>query len=206
MMRTLALALSAVLLLPPTSTLAGPPEPSGVETRVRIRAPELSKKPLTGTLAGVEPDIILLRVDGEARPLTVRRDLVTKWEISRGRHSHVGRNAAWGLLGGVVVGTVIAAASYSEDDLFSQGESLALGAGFFGGIGAVVGALVGVNKTETWEEVDQRSLRLGVVPVSRGVGVSLRWSFGNHRGPSPAARSQPPVSSAAGPPAPSGRM
>jgi hypothetical protein len=206
MMRTLALVVSAVLLLPPTSTLAGPPEPSGVETRVRIRAPELSKKPLVGTLTAVEPDVVLLRVDGEDRPLTVPRDLVTKWEVSQGRHSHVGRDAAWGLLGGVVVGAALVTATYEEDSWFSQGESLALGAGFLGGIGAVLGALVGINKTESWEEVDQQSLRLGVTPVPRGIGVSLRWTFGNHRGPSPAERSQPPASSAAGPPAPSGRM
>jgi len=194
-----------MLLLPPTATLAGPPEGPDGATRLRVTAPELGKKPLVGTLAAVEPDVILLHVDGAARPLTVRRDLVTKWEISRGRHSHVARNAAWGLVGGVVVGAVIGAASYNEDGLFSQGESVGLGAAFFGGIGLVGGALLGVNKTESWDEVDQHSLRLGVAPVPRGVGVSVRWTFGDGREPSPLPWHRHPASTAAGPPPPSGR-
>jgi hypothetical protein len=205
MVRSLALALSAVLLLPPTSTLAAPPEAPDAEPRVRLTAPEVAKERLVGTLAAVEQDIIRLRVDGEARPLTVRRDLVTKWEVSRGRHSHVGRNAAWGLLGGVVVGTALIAATYEDDGFFSAGEALAVGAGLFGGIGALLGALVGVNKTESWDEVDSKSLQLAVIPAPRGVGVSLRWTFGSHARPRHGERRRTTAFSAVGPPAPADR-
>jgi len=173
MARTLVFALCMALLVPPGTVIADSPEAPVPGIRVRITAPHLSSRPLIGTLTALEGDALSLSLEGRPEPITVPRTAVTKWEVSQGRQSHAGRGALWGLLAGAAAGVALAAA----DD--ADGGWYAVAGAFCGGAGAGVGALVGsLHKTERWEEVEKKSLRIGVVPLRDGVGFSVEWSFG----------------------------
>lgn len=176
----LAGVLCVALLLQPGSARAESEAPAP-GTRVRLTAPELSDQPLIGTLTALETDAVSLSLDGQTEPTTVPRDAITKWELSRGKHSNRGKGALIGLATGVVVGVTIGALFPMED--FE--DSATVGGISFGAIGAGIGALIGWgHKTERWEEIEQKSLRLAVIPVPGGVGLSVQWSFGGR--PSPA--------------------
>jgi hypothetical protein len=172
MSRVLALSLCGVLLLPTPSVLADPPESPAPGIRVRLTAPEVSGKPLVGTLTALERDSLSLRPEGRLQPITLPRTAVTKWEISQGLQANTGKGAAWGFLGGAALGAGLAASEWE-----GVGAPLVY-AGFIGGLGAGIGALLGaLHKTERWQEVDETPLRINVFPVRDGVGLSVAWSF-----------------------------
>ena len=95
MARPLAFVLCVALLLQPGSALAEPSEAPAPGTRVRLTAPELSDQPLIGTLTALETDAVSLSVGDQST--TVPRDAITKWELSRGKHSNTGKGALIGL-------------------------------------------------------------------------------------------------------------
>ncbi len=181
MARALAFALCVALLLQPGSALAESEAPAP-GTRVRLTAPELSDQQLIGTLTALETDAVSLSLDGQTEPTTVPRTAITKWELSRGKKSNAGKGALWGLLIGAAVGAGLGAAMPDPD---MGGDDAVFGAVALGVPGAGIGALIGyIHKTERWEEIEQKSLRLAVIPVPGGVGLSVQWSFGGR--PSPA--------------------
>jgi hypothetical protein len=161
------------LLLPPSSVLADPPEPGAPGIRIRVTAPGLSDEPLVGTLTALEQDALSLRPEGRLEPVRIPRTAVTKWEMSQGLQANTGKGAAFGFLGGAAVGAGLAASEW--DGI----EAPLIYAAFIGAAGAGVGALLGaLYRTEKWKEIDERPLRIGIVPVRDGVGFSVQWSFG----------------------------
>ena len=114
MARPLAFVLCVTLRLQPGYTLAEPPEAPAPGTRVRLTAPELFDQRLVGTLTALETDAVWLSLDDQAEPTTVPRDAITKFELSRGKHSNTGKGALIGLATGVVAGLGLAAGLYNE--------------------------------------------------------------------------------------------
>lgn len=60
--------------------------------------------------------------------------------------------------------------------MFSDGQSAAIGAVLFGGLGAVVGALVAPG--EKWESVDAKRVSFQLAPApGRGVAARVALTF-----------------------------
>jgi hypothetical protein len=173
MARALAFALGLALVLPASAVPAGEQEPAAPGIRVRLTAPGLADKPIIGTLTALEENAVSLRPEGRLEAITVPRSAVMKWELSQGVHANTAKGAAWGFLGGAAVGVGLAASEYEGI------EAPLVYAAFMGAAGAGVGALLGaLHKSERWQEVDERPLRINLVPVRDGVGLSVQWSFG----------------------------
>lgn len=131
MARPLAFVLCVALLLQPGSARAEPSEAPAPGTRVRLTAPELFDQPLIGTLTALETDAVSLRLEGWTEPTTVPRTAITKWELSRGKHSNAGKGALKGLAIGAVAGLGLAALLYNDD----QGDASV----FYSSVGAFWG-------------------------------------------------------------------
>jgi hypothetical protein len=146
--------------------------------RVRVAAEAVAPKRMVGTLVRLDADSMQLRLSDVDELARVPREAITKVEISRGRRSR-GRGALYGALAGLAVGAgaVLATPRCEEPDcweIFSKGE----GAALVGGLGAGLGALVGlaIPPGEKWESVP--IAQISVVPGRRGyVGVSLSFGF-----------------------------
>jgi hypothetical protein len=128
-----------------------------VEREPILRGEQLSEIPPTiGSLDNLQPDTLFLRFDVEKSPLAIARDTITRIERSQGETSNVGKGALTGLVVGAGIGVFLGAA-VAGDDFFGEeigGEIILQAAGFFGGIGAGAGALIGaISRSEEWEQV-----------------------------------------------------
>lgn len=145
-------------------------------SRMRVTAPDFAPRPLVGRVSAVDTDAVVLKLDGLDEPIEVPRSVVTKWELSRGRHTQVRRGAGRGLIIGAAVGASLGLwASYEGDAFTSAPQGMLLGAAVFGGVFAGFGALVGLSKTERWEQVTPDGPLVDVVFLPAGVGLSVRW-------------------------------
>ena len=134
--------------------------------RVRIMAPSVSRAPFAGTLVTLQTDSLV--VQGGANTWRLSLASVERVELSRGRKSNVLLGAGIGLLVGAGIGAMIG--SGCDTELFAtKGECIALGAGVFGGAGALVGAISGaLTRTERWAEVPLDDLRISIMPRRGG--------------------------------------
>jgi hypothetical protein len=143
-------------------------------TLVRVTAPTVSKRPLTGTLLEANEREIVLALPGSERR-AIPRVAVKRLEWSRGHSRHPVFGA---VVGGILGGAFLAAASLAVCDAASCSpsmEAFVVGVGLGALPGAGVGALV---KTRRWDDVGPARVRVSLTPVrGRGVGVKLAMSF-----------------------------
>jgi hypothetical protein len=97
----------------------------------------------TGIVRSVSDDSLQIGKDQQLRKEDVQQ--IQLW--SPGHH---GRNTLIGLVGGGAVGVGIGA-SCGSDGIVSKGECMAVGAPVFGGIGAIIGAVLPSHGK--WHEV-----------------------------------------------------
>ena len=125
-----------------------------VEREPVLRGEQLSEIPPTiGSLDRLQPDTLFLRFDVEGSPLAITRDEITRIEKSRGETNSVGKGALIGLGVGVGIGAAVAGTGFPGPGSYSAGNKtliVLIGAGVFGGIGALIGAN---SRTEEWEQV-----------------------------------------------------
>jgi hypothetical protein len=165
--RNLALGLACLACLgTPSSADEASALPPG--TPVRVTAPDVSDRRLTGTLAAAsEREIVLMLSSGERR--TIPRSEVTRLEWSPGRRGHAIGGA---LIGAVLGGAFLAYASAAMCDAATCGPSMeAVLAGV--GLGALPGAGIGaLVRTRRWAEASPSRVQVSLVPV-RASGVAL---------------------------------
>jgi hypothetical protein len=168
-----------LLTLPYLACLAGPAHAEDAQslsagTLVRVTAPAVSRKSLTGSIvSATEQEIVLALPDSE--PRTIPRSAVTRLEWSRGYRRHPIPGA---VVGGLLGGAFFGAASMALCDAASCSVSMAaVGVGF--ALGALPGAGVGaLIKTREWAEVKPSRVKVGVAPVrGRGVAAQLTVRF-----------------------------
>ena len=134
-----------------------------------------------GTFVTWEVDTLVVQSNGDT--LSVRVNLVTRLDVSRGRKTNTGKGAGIGVLLGGVVGALIGYASYEECvhcffDL--RPETLAAAGAVIGGLGGLAaGALIGsAIETDRWMEMPLASMRVSVAPQRDGrfgFGASVRF-------------------------------
>jgi len=146
--------------------------------RVRVSQPDEVR---TGTVVALTGDTLEVRLTGDAYPRRLRLDQLTGLDVSNGTQRHM-RRAGVGLGVGLAVGAVAGFAA-GEDDCakkwicINRPTGAALGAGFFGAIGGVVGLIAGVIPSEKWERFPLEGRRVSLAAPSGGRGVGLRIAF-----------------------------
>ena len=140
-----------------------------VGSRVRIRVGPMGE-PSVGVLEGATPDELVIRPEGAAPPVHVRRSDVLQLEVSRGprRHTLKGLLAgavAWGAMVGLV-------AAFDTLDESGVGEPLVIGGML--AVGAGIGSLI---KTERWERIPggRVSVRIGPTPGGLQARIAVRF-------------------------------
>jgi hypothetical protein len=148
------------------------PRPLITGSLVRVTAPGVLDKRVTGTLvAANEHEIVLALPDSE--PKRIARGAVTRLEWSRGHNRHP---IAGAVVGGLVGGAFLAYASMALCDAASCSpsmEAFVVGVGLGALPGAAVGALI---KTRDWTEVEPARFQVSLAPV-RGRGVAAQLSL-----------------------------
>lgn len=146
-MRTLVTALAAAAALA-APLQAQRPRALQVGSPVRLVGLDVPGGVLTGVLAGVTPDTVLVGVSEGAEAVRVPRAAVTHVYIQVGRRSGSGRASMVGLVAGTAAGAVLAFAFRNQ--LTTPGVFVVAG----GAGGAIVGGLVGqyLFRVPRWQE------------------------------------------------------
>lgn len=158
--------------------------PTGAR-RVRVTAPALTSKPLTGSLVALEETTLKLRREGSSEVVEIPRRDVTRFEVKT-RRSRRGKAAGIGALVGLGVGAALGYAAGDDCDAPDAPSFVCIprpaSAGGVGLVGAALGALIGlaVGPGEKWEVRDPGRVHLTVSPSPRrsgGVGLALSIGF-----------------------------
>ena len=134
--------------------------------RVRVTSPEYEWRPI-GTVITLDADSLVVKVVGYRDPITLPLSVLTQLEVTRAKRP-IGKNALVGLGAGAALGGLFGFIVAEEDDYFGPSDSAIIGAGFFGSIGLVFGALTGVIPVDYWEEVPLDQIRVGISPQPNG--------------------------------------
>ena len=190
---TAALALAAVAA-PAALAQAEGAGPTEVRpgTKVRITAPSMAPDRLTGVVADVRPDTIILAPDKTGTGyVTIPVDAVTRLEVSRGkpgRTAMVGIGALAGFVGGMAIGL-----NLNESEPCTQGfvclndlgrevmegtlvtMGVALGGALVGGVvGYALGSMI---FQDSWRDVSSDAVRVSIAPHRGGAAVAVTVAF-----------------------------
>ncbi|UCE18094.1 MAG: hypothetical protein JSV84_14720 [Gemmatimonadota bacterium] len=90
-----------------------------------------------------------------------------------------GKNATYGFLAGALIGFIIGSVGSDVEADLPEGSLSLMGAGFFGQIGMIFGAIVGATSSgERWEEVPLDRIQISVAPNSeKGFSLSASFAF-----------------------------
>lgn len=157
-MRFVSMLQAVSLVVPVLSgaqTAATSDWPPASGARVRIQSPLLGDKKQTGTVISATPDTLFFYGQSGDRFLSTSQ--IARIEIARGTHTRGRKGLAIGLLVGAALGAATAAATYEPSGsyaVFDRGGAAALGGGFGGIVGAIIGGLAGMQLRETWVPLD----------------------------------------------------
>jgi len=154
---------------------ANDPDPFRLEgRRVRLLAPELGPRGVTGIVAEVRGDTLRFTPDKQSTSTPVRLGALSGLEVSRGTKSHVWTGVGIGLLGGALVGGAIASSSVQPGDEY-EGLVIFIGGVLGGVVGMAGGAIIGSTHTERWDSV-RLPISIGLLPNTHGLGLSVELS------------------------------
>lgn len=145
--------------------------------RVKVFPVQMGAKAITGNVADLASDTLVLVPEGGGEALTFDRHYLRKIEVSQGEKSNMGKGAWMGALGGAVVGTAIGAAVECtgwDVESFCTVVGLAFGVGGGALLGLGAGALI---KTERWQEAEFPAQPPVALNVGRDGSVRLAFSL-----------------------------
>lgn len=151
--------------------------------RLRMATAELGRSPAIGTLLAVRGDTMIVRLEDSSDTTALALSNLTRLELSAGRRRPIVRGMGIGLLAGAAIGAIAGASSGDDRSgflAFSAEEKAAIGAVFFGGVGAVTGGIIGATRTiERWERVALATARpaIGPLPDGRGIEIAIIVRF-----------------------------
>ena len=142
---------------------------------------------LVGTLVAVSADTFVLEVEGRADPLALPLVSLTKFEVSRGQKSRVGKGALiGGVVGALIVGGVLGGLSIElcmtireQNFVGNCWLNVPILAGLGGAVGAGVGAGIGAasGPADRWETVPLDRISVSLRPRGGGLEVSAKFVF-----------------------------
>lgn len=176
------LTTSMVLLLsiPCTAVLAdeAPSGPPAEGERIRLKAPAVAGRAITGRLLRAGPSaLVVTRDDGSV--VDVPRSAIQELEVARGRTSRAKTGAVIG--GAAGAGAIVAAYAADGGGCHSDARCviypIVLGAASIS-IGAVVGRAIGeMVGTDRWVKVDPARVKVALAPTGRGVAFAVSVGF-----------------------------
>ncbi len=160
-----------VMLVPAARAAAQSPATIAKGSRVRVDAPSVLSRPVSGTVVAFDEATLKLRSDFD-QLLVVNRNAISKLDVRVARKSNWKAGALIGALAGMFAGsTVDTDCGYA---FFCNKVVPIVGGGvLFAGIGAAIGAL---THRETWAPVVSGA-RLSLAPTRKGGIVSLSIPF-----------------------------
>lgn len=146
----------------------------------RVRVSTRGGTQWTGILLSTRPDTLRMRPEGSGDALAIPVDSIRSLKVSEGMQRHVRKDVLVGAGIGMVVGGVLAAASYQKCTgswcIYDYGPG---GDAVFGGalglfVGGTIGAVTGSIKREEWRSVPLPQRRsASVMPMLTGGRVGL---------------------------------
>ena len=181
---SLSSLLSVLFLLVLFGPIDGNAQPSNLNIgdRVRITAPSPNGIRLVGTVVDYSSSVILVKT--KQSEFSVPLDVVSKFEVSKGRKRRTGRGLAWGSILGMIPGGLLFSPK-KEDTVCTTDQGLCgmdfewLEGMMYGSLaGMVVGAIVGSTiKTDRWEErplnLSMKLYRSGRTSIAVNPAISL---------------------------------
>lgn len=146
---------------------------------MRIWAPTVTQKRLTGTLVSTSPSQITLAPQtAPADTLVIDLESVRVVEVAEGKRSNMLLGAVAGMGAGAAIGASVGL--LSPDDEGGSGKSgsgTAIGIGV--GVGFLLGTIIGItSESEVWKRIPPGRLRLGVHHGTNslyGARVTMGW-------------------------------
>jgi hypothetical protein len=144
--------------------------------RVRILAPEVFSRKVTGIVDQVSKDAVIIDIPGRNEPVSIAREKIVQLDVSEGARSR-GIDAAIG----AVIGAGIAAAGCAltnrgQGHLVGTGEVDGVCALFGAGLGATIG--VAIPPGERWKKLSASRYRVNLAPrLDHGLDVAVAWRF-----------------------------
>jgi hypothetical protein len=182
-MRVRALLVPLLLAATPLASQQAPMLESGA--RVRVTVDSAPPRVQIGVYQMVNDTALVLQSD--SAQISIPLGLLSRVEVSRGRHSHWLAGAGVGFLVGA--GAVLAVQAggngstdpcnqeQNQDASLSSGQCLAIavaGVALVTGLGALIGGSI---RTERWQDVPLDQLRVSFVPHGRGLVVGISAAF-----------------------------
>ena len=176
MLTSRSAACAAILLLVCASALSASDTTFVSQgARVKVFPSMAGANPVTGEVAKLSYDTLVIVPEGNGSALTFYRSDLRKIEVSQGKKSNVGKGAWIGAAAGAVSGFIIGYAAGPYENCAKAGCG-AVTAALFGAGGALVGVGVGAATSgERWAETEFPA----PPPVALNVGKdgSLRLAF-----------------------------
>ena len=150
-------------------------------TKVRFKAPSVSKRRIVGKLVEVTEDTLVIQ---EGRTFfQVPLSSISNLEVSIGQHRNIGK----GLLAGVGLGSATVAVFFRHAEHIDETTpddsldalAIALGGMVIGGLILVIFTFSGaMTKSDKWVEVPPQRFNLSVAPIStKGLHAALTFNF-----------------------------
>ena len=162
------------------------PAPGSAERGADHASEHMLRERIIGTLVNIQDGTLIVGEGKDGPRREVPLASVNRLEVSRGRHSSSGKGALVGMFAGAAGGVAAGLVVCNHGNCVNSGTgdltgvwatALGLGGGLAGaGIGAIIG---GAIRTEQWERVSIRDLRVGIGPVG-GQGFGLRVALPLH--------------------------
>jgi hypothetical protein len=153
--------------------------------RVRVSVPQVSAKPVVGTVVADLPGMLRLsRGVGSDDTFDIPWGMVSRLEVSRGRLSRgqgVRRGALRGLAAGALVGVLggavlaVGVEERNEHTEVDEGRAIATLALRFGAIGAAAGGVIGFQARENWVRLPYSGISVGLKGDSPQLTFSLQF-------------------------------
>jgi hypothetical protein len=174
-----AVAVSLWLTLSPAAWAQEPTAALRAGDRIRYRPPG-SGGLSTGRVVDIQEGWLLVQPGPNREPVRVAVSSLARLEVHRGRRSLAKEGAILGFLPGAIYGGLFGAYGACDDQgsgCNPLGGAL-LGALMVGGVTSGAGALIGLPfKTDRWEKLPVRNVRVAVIPTRGGVGASVSVGF-----------------------------
>jgi hypothetical protein len=154
-----------------------------VDDRIRVASPDLGTWPVSGRLAAVDDDALLMARPDRTGLVRIPWCSISRLEVSRRTQPRTRKGA---IVGGLVLGIPLAlvamlytVAGEIDCEHSCRGLPGIAGAGVVGvGVGTGIGAAIGsVARTDRWEAAPRKKVSVIVRPQREGMAAGLVVSF-----------------------------